>query len=97
MLSEQDKIFINKNFKEGLADYVTIANLLHKKENLTGRSKEAKEIRDYMVDVGFIEKAKKKKRFSPVKEELSQNHRDFIDQNIEANLTPKQITELIFN
>ena len=46
MLSEKDKIFINKKIEEGLNDYVVIANLLHNKENLTGRSKESRFVRD---------------------------------------------------
>ena len=59
MLSDQDKIFINKKIEEGLDDYVVMANLLHKKENLTGRSKEAKAVRDYLIETGFIKKKKK--------------------------------------
>ena len=96
MLSESDKIFINKKIEEGLNDYILIANLLHKKESLTGRSKEAKEIRAYLVDTGIIKK-KKTKRFAPVKEELTESQQQFIDQNIESGVTPKQVTELVFN
>ena len=96
MLSEKDKIFINKKIEEGLNDYVVIANLLHDKENLTGRSKESRLVRDYLVEVGFIKK-KKKARFSHVKEILTEAQSEFIDQNVESGMSPKQITELIFN
>jgi len=96
MLSEKDKIFINKKIEEGLNDYVVIANLLHNKENLTGRSKESRFIRDYLVEVGLIKK-KKKARFSHVKEILTEAQSEFIDQNVESGMSPKQITELIFN
>lgn len=97
MLSEDQKLFINKKIEEGLSDYIVIANLVHKKENLTGRSKEAKEVRAFLVETGFIKPKKKKDRFSPVKEVLSENQRNFIDQNIESGMGPKQITELLFN
>ncbi len=96
MLSEKDKIFINKKIEEGLNDYVVIANLLHNKENLTGRSKESRFVRDYLVEVGLIKK-KKKARFSHVKEILTEAQSEFIDQNVESGMSPKQITELIFN
>jgi len=96
MLSEKDKIFINKKIEEGLNDYVVIANLLHNKENLTGRSKESRFVRDYLVEVGLIKK-KKKARFSHVKEILTEAQSEFIDQNVESGMSPKKITELIFN
>ena len=41
MLLEDQKLFINNKIEEGLSDYIVITNLLHKKEGLTGRSKEA--------------------------------------------------------
>jgi hypothetical protein len=68
MLDNQDKIFINKKIEEGLNDYVVIANLLFKKENLNGRSKEAKLVRKYLIEVGLakgsvtIRKPRKKKK-----------------------------------
>ena len=96
MLSDQDKIFINKKIEEGLDDYVVMANLLHKKEDLTGRSKEAKAVRDYLIETGFIKK-KKKERFARAKEILTESQQNFIDQNIESGMGPKQITELVFN
>ena len=96
MFSEQDKIFINKKIEEGLTDYVTLANLLHKKDSLTARSKEAKAVRDYLIELGLLEK-KKKQRFSHVKEVLSDKQKEFINQNIESGMSPKQVTELIFN
>jgi len=96
MLSDQDKIFINKKIEEGLDDYIVMANLLHSREDLTGRSKEAKVVRDYLIETGFIKK-KKRERFSHAKEILTDSQKNFIDQNIESNMSPKQITELIFN
>ena len=50
MLTEENKIFINEKIESGLNDYVVIANLLFKKEKLTGRSKQAKMVRDYLVE-----------------------------------------------
>ena len=82
MLSDKDKIFINKKIEDGLNDYVVIAKLLFEKEKLTGRSKQAKLVRDYLVETGIIDK-KKKQFFSPVKEELSDNQKEFIEQNIQ--------------
>ena len=96
MLLEDQKLFINNKIEEGLSDYIVITNLLHKKEGLTGRSKEAKEVRAYLVETGFIKK-KKKERFSHVKEILTDAQKTFIDQNIESSMSPKQITELLFN
>ena len=32
MLSEDQKLFINKKIEEGLSDYIVIANLVHKKK-----------------------------------------------------------------
>ena len=59
MLSDKDKIFINKKIEDGLNDYVVIAKLLFEKEKLTGRSKQAKLVRDYLVETGIIDKKKK--------------------------------------
>jgi len=97
MLSSENKIFINKKIEEGLTDYVVIANLLFKKESLTGRSKEAKLVRDYLISLGHIKKKEKSNRFSPVKERLNDSQKEFIKQNIESGITAKQITELIFS
>lgn len=96
MLNEEHKIFINKKIEEGLNDFVVIANLLHKREDLTGRSKEAKEVRDYLINTGFIKKQEKPKLVQP-KETLSDTQKEFIDQNITTGITPKQVTELLFN
>jgi len=95
MLTEEQKLFITKKIEEGVNDYVVIANLLYNREDLTGRSKEAKAIRDFLVNTGFVKKEKPK---PPVNQEvLTQNHYEFIDQNIKTGITPKQITELLFN
>ena len=77
MLTEENKIFINEKIESGLNDYVVIANLLFKKEKLTGRSKQAKMVRDYLVEAGMLEK-KKRQNFSPVKEKLTDNQKEFI-------------------
>ena len=58
-LSEEQKILINKKIEEGLTDYVVIANLLFNREDLQGRSKEAKLIRDYMISCGSLGKKEK--------------------------------------
>ena len=58
MLSDEQKIFINKKIEEGLSDYIVIANLVHEKDTLNGRSKEAKEVRNYLIETGFIKKEK---------------------------------------
>lgn len=94
MFTEEEKIFINKKVEGGLTDYIVIANLLHKREDLTGRSKEAKAVRDYLVSTGFLQK----KKVKPLtKELLTSAHKEFIDQNIQTGITPKQATELLFN
>jgi hypothetical protein len=96
MFTDEQKIFINKKIEEGLTDYIVIANLLYNRDDLTGRSKEAKEIRNYLISTGFVKK-EPKQRFSPTKEILTPAHQEFIDQNIQTGITPKQITELLFN
>ena len=96
MLTDDKKIFINKKVEEGLNDYVVIANLLYNCDNLTGRSKEAKEVRNYLISTGFAKK-ETRQRFAPTKEILTQAHQEFINQNIQTGITPKQITELLFN
>jgi hypothetical protein len=96
MFTDEQKIFINKKIEEGLTDYIVIANLLYNRDDLTGRSKEAKEIRNYLISTGFVKK-EPKQRFSPTKEILTSAHQEFIDQNIQTGITPKQITELLFN
>lgn len=95
MLTEEQKLFITKKIEEGVNDYVIIANLLFNREDLTGRSKEAKLIRDFLVSTGF---AKKDKPKPPVNQDLlSKTQFEFIDQNIKTGITPKQVTELLFN
>ncbi len=95
MLTEEQKLFITKKIEEGVNDYVVIANLLFNREDLTGRAKEAKLVRDFLVSTGF---AKKDKPKPPVNQDiLSQSQYEFIDQNIKTGITPKQITELLFN
>lgn len=99
MLTEEQKVFINKKFEEGLNDYIVLANLVFKKENLTGRSKEARAIRDYLVGIGHLQKPQKKGKriYAPAKENLGDSQKEFIDQNIQSGMSPKQITELLFN
>jgi len=96
MLTEEQKKFISKKIEEGQNDYVVIANLMHNREDLTGRSKESKEVRDYLVNHGFLN-AKKDKPKAITNDLLTQNQYEFIDQNIKSGLTPKQVTELLFN
>ena len=96
MLTEEDKIFISKKIEEGLNDYVVIANLLYKRSDLTGRSKEAKVVRDYLITTGFVNKKEKPKAAQSV-EILKPSQYEFIDQNIKTGITPKQITELLFH
>ena len=95
-LSEEQKILINKKIEEGLTDYVVLANLLFNREDLQGRSKEAKLIRDYMISCGSLGK-KEKAKPKPDSEWLTTSHIEFIDQNIKTGITPKQITELLFS
>lgn len=95
MLTEEQKLFITKKIEEGVNDFVIIANLLYNREDLTGRSKEAKAIRDFLISTGFVKKDKPK---PPVNQEiLTQSQFEFIDQNIKTGITPKQVTELLFN
>ena len=95
-LSEEQQVFINKKIEEGLTDYIVIANLLFKREDLHGRSKESKLVRDYMISSGSISKKEKAKpKADP--EALTAAHIEFIDSNIRPGITPKQITELLFS
>jgi hypothetical protein len=96
MLTDQHKTLIAKKIEEGQNDYVVIANLIFGRDDLTGRSKEAKAVRDYLVSTGFVSK-KEKPKFVQTTDILNQNHFEFIDQNIKTGITPKQITELIFH
>lgn len=48
MLTDENKAFILKKINEGIQDYVVLANLLYNREDLTGRSKEAKLVRDFL-------------------------------------------------
>jgi len=54
MLTEEQTKFISQKIEQGYNDYVLIANMLHNRQDLTGRSKEAKEVRDYLVNSGFL-------------------------------------------
>ena len=95
-LSEEQQVFINKKIEEGLTDYIVIANLLFKRDDLHGRSKESKLVRDYMISSGSITKKEKTKpKADP--EALTPAHIEFIDNNIQTGITPKQITELLFS
>jgi len=96
MLTDQHKVLISKKIEEGQNDYVVIANLIFNREDLTGRSKESKAVRDYLVATGFVSK-KEKPKIVQNADLLNQNHFEFIDQNIKTGITPKQITELLFN
>lgn len=96
MLTDQHKTLIAKKIEEGQNDYVVIANLVFGRDDLSGRSKEAKAVRDYLVSTGFVSK-KEKPKLVQTTDILNQNHFEFIDQNIKTGITPKQITELIFN
>lgn len=95
-LTEEQKAFILKKIEEGLNDYVVIANLLHNRDDLKGRDKECKAVRDFMVESGTISK-KEKPKAKPSETILSPSNIEFIDQNIKSGLTPKQVTELLFN
>ena len=56
MLTDENKAFILKKINEGIQDYVVLANLLYNREDLTGRSKEAKLVRDFLLTTGFVKK-----------------------------------------
>lgn len=95
-LKEEQKAFILKKIEEGLIDYVVIANLLYNRDDLKGRDKECKEVRDFMVESGCIQKKDKPTTKAP-ETILSPSNIEFIDQNIKSGLTPRQVTELLFN
>ena len=59
MLTDENKAFILKKINEGTQDYVVLANLLYNREDLTGRAKEAKLVRDFLVTTGFVKKQEK--------------------------------------
>lgn len=94
-LSEENKIFILKKIEEGISDYIVLTNLMFGREDLTGRDKECKLVRDFMIESGVSNKKQKQKPKSsdPV---LNAKHLEFIDQNITIGISPKQITELLF-
>lgn len=99
-LTEEQKVFISTKVEEGFNDYVLITNLMLGRDNLTGRDKECKLVRDFLVDVGVVKKKGKSKTapISVVSEEiLTPSHIEFIDQNIKSGLSPRQVTELLFN
>ena len=96
MLTDENKAFILRKINEGTQDYVVLANLLHNREDLTGRSKEAKLVRDFLISTGFAKKTEKPKPTQTI-EILSKENCEFIDQNIKTGITPKQVTELIFH
>ena len=50
MLSDENKALILKKINEGIQDYVVLANLVFQREDLTGRSKESKVVRDFLID-----------------------------------------------
>ena len=96
MLTDENKAFLLKKINEGTQDYVVLANLLHNREDLTGRSKEAKLVRDFLISTGFSKKQEKPKPTQTV-EILTKENCEFIDQNIKTGITPRQVTELIFH
>lgn len=95
-LSEDHKIFITQKLEEGLTDYIAITNLMLEREDLSGRDKECKLVRDYLIECGSIKKKEKVKR-AESEFCLTKSNIEFIDQNIRSGLSPKQVTELLFN
>ena len=94
MLNEEQQQIIIKKIGEGINDYITIANIVYGTTDLTGRSKEAKEVRDFLISVGNLKsKTKQTKQI----ETLTKGNIEFIDQNIKTGLSPKQVTLLLFN
>ena len=96
MLTDDNKAFILRKINEGIQDYVVLANLVFNREDLTGRAKEAKAVRDFLISTGFSKKQEKPKPTQTV-EILSKENCEFIDQNIKTGITPRQVTELIFH
>ena len=96
MLTDDNKAFILRKINEGIQDYVVLANLVFNREDLTGRAKEAKTVRDFLISTGFSKKQEKPKPTQTV-EILSKENCEFIDQNIKTGITPRQVTELIFH
>jgi len=95
-LTEENKIFILKKIEEGQTDYVIIANLMLDRNDLTGRDKVCKLVRDFMIESGVLNKKQKNK--NQIQEfSLTESHIEFIEQNIKTGISPKQITELLFN
>ena len=61
MLTDDNKAFILRKINEGIQDYVVLANLVFNREDLTGRAKEAKAVRDFLISTGFSKKQEKPK------------------------------------
>ncbi len=57
MLTDENKAFILRKINEGTQDYVVLANLVFNKEVLTGRSKEAKAVRDFLMQGYSVQRA----------------------------------------
>ena len=63
MLTDDNKALILRKINEGIQDYVVLANLVFNREDLTGRAKEAKAVRDFLISTGFSKKQEKPKDF----------------------------------
>ena len=67
-LTQDHQIFITKKMEEGFTDYVLITQLMLDSQEITGRSKEAKLVRDFMISSGGL--SKEKKATKPLEEQV---------------------------
>jgi hypothetical protein len=103
-LTDDQKRIITNKINEGVTDYIVLAGIAYGQDSLNGRSPESKTVREFLIQSGAIAPKHSSKKFEKkdpaIKPTnvLTQEHMEFIDQNIRTSgMTVKNITHVLFN
>ena len=92
-LTNEQKEFIDKNFHE-IPDLIALTRATFKDGTIDGRSKQGREVREYLASKDIKYKTTKKPISKPIL--LSEEQKDFIIQYSQDGMSSYQIAQLLF-
>ena len=93
VLSKEQELFIDNNYKE-ICNLNELTCAAFMADNLDGRSKEGRAVREYMATKDYKYKTTKPDKVAPVK--LTVEQKEFIDENLNAGMKAFDIAQLLF-
>lgn len=92
-LTDEQKEFINKNYKK-INNLNELTNAVFMGEDLDGRTKEGRAVRQYMASKDYKYTTRENKKVPPVK--LTDEHKEFILANADGNMKAFDMAKILF-